>query len=242
MKTIIHHSNTRGYANQGWLKSFHSFSFANYYNPDRMNFGALRVLNDDLVSGGGGFPSHPHHNMEIISIPLFGDLEHQDNMGNKTVIKEGDIQVMSAGTGVIHSEYNKNKSKEVQFLQIWVYPKVKNVKPRYDQRSISSLKVENDLYQILSPDQNDKGVWIHQDAWFFMGEFSDQKTLQYQLKDPANGVYIFVLEGKIEIEENTLLKRDGIGISETEEIEIEFRKGSKILLMEVPMDKKIITN
>lgn len=242
MKTIIHHSNTRGYANHGWLKSFHSFSFANYYNPQRMNFGALRVLNDDLVSGGGGFPSHPHHNMEIISIPLSGDLEHQDNMGNKTVIKEGDIQVMSAGTGVIHSEYNKNKSKEVQFLQIWVYPKVKNVKPRYDQRSISSLKVENDLYQILSPDQNDKGVWIHQDAWFFMGEFSDQKTLQYQLKDPANGVYIFVLEGKIEIDENALLKRDGIGISETEEIEIELKKGSKILLMEVPMDKKIITN
>jgi quercetin 2,3-dioxygenase len=169
MKTIFHSSSSRGHANHGWLKSHHSFSFANYYNPEKIHFGALRVLNDDYVAPGMGFGEHPHQNMEIISIPLEGDLEHKDSMGNVTVIKHGDIQVMSAGTGVYHSEYNKSKSNSVKFLQIWVIPNKENVKPRYDQITLNLKDRENKLQQILSPDANDEGVWIHQDAWFHLG-------------------------------------------------------------------------
>ncbi len=235
MKTIVHKADTRGKANHGWLNSSHSFSFANYYNPERMNFGVLRVLNDDTVAPGMGFGKHPHDNMEIISIPLEGDLEHKDSMGNTTVIKEGDIQVMSAGTGVFHSEYNKNQDKEVKFLQIWVIPNQKNVAPRYDQITLNHDDLKNQLSQILSPNQDDDGVWIHQNTWFHLGEFEAGTTVSYELKDPNNGVYAFVLEGDMTIETQKLNKRDGVGILETNKIEILADSSSKILLMEVPM-------
>merc|ERR1712129_169324 len=172
MNTVIHRAETRGKANHGWLNSHHTFSFANYHNPERMNFGVLRVLNDDRVQAGMGFGTHPHNNMEIISIPLEGDLEHKDSMGNVAVIKEGDVQVMSAGTGISHGEYNKSKSKEVKFLQIWVIPKKKGVEPRYDQISTSNIEKENKFYQVLSPNENDQGVWVNQDSWFHLGNFT----------------------------------------------------------------------
>ncbi|AXT53341.1 pirin family protein [Aquimarina sp. BL5] len=235
MKTIMHKSDTRGKANFGWLNSYHSFSFGNYYNPERMNFGALRVLNDDTVSSGMGFGKHPHDNMEIISIPLEGDLEHKDSMGNTTIIKQGDIQVMSAGTGVFHSEYNKNSDKEVKFLQIWVTPNKKNVTPRYDQIAIDNKNIKNELYQILSPNPDDNGVWIHQDAWFHLGELENEHLQTYTLKDKKNGVYAFVLEGSVTIEDKVLEKRDGLGIWDVEQIKIKSNEASKILLMEVPI-------
>lgn len=235
MKTILHKSETRGHANHGWLDSHHTFSFANYYNPERMHFGVLRVLNDDRVAPGKGFDTHPHDNMEIISIPLEGDLEHKDNMGNKTVIKEGDIQVMSAGTGVFHSEYNKNSDREVKFLQIWVFPNAKNLTPRYDQMSIREVEKENTFYQILSPDKNDQGVWIHQNAWFHLGKFEAGKPETYHLKDTNNGVYAFLLEGEVEIEGQKLDKRDGLGIWDTTEFQLKSIENSRILLMEIPM-------
>lgn len=235
MKTVIHKANTRGHANHGWLNSYHSFSFANYQNTERMNFGALRVLNDDTVSEGRGFGTHPHQNMEIISIPLKGDLQHQDNMGNATIIKQGDIQVMSAGTGIMHSEYNKNKDRAVEFLQIWIIPNKTNVKPRYNQISLKELEKPNSLYQILSPNANDAGVWIYQDAWFNLGTFTEDTTTSYALNKKDNGVYAFVLEGNVSIEGEQLSKRDGIGLWETDNIAINASKNSKVLLIEVPM-------
>ncbi|XOV66154.1 MAG: pirin family protein [Fluviicola sp.] len=235
MNTVLHKSDTRGFADHGWLKSNHTFSFANYYNPERIHFGALRVLNDDRVSGGQGFGTHPHQNMEIVSIPLSGDLEHKDSMGNVAVIKEGDVQVLSAGTGIMHSEYNKNKDEEVQFLQIWVFPNKKNVQPRYDQVTISEILKDNEISQILSPNKDDQGVWIHQNAWFHIANFTEDKQLTYNLHDAKNGVYAFVLEGELVVNENALAKRDGLGIWDTNELTIQGKKGSKVLLMEVPM-------
>jgi redox-sensitive bicupin YhaK (pirin superfamily) len=198
-----------------------------------MNFGVLRVLNDDIVDGGKGFNTHPHDNMEIISIPLEGDLEHRDSMGNVTVIREGDIQVMSAGTGVRHSEFNKNQDKPVKFLQIWLYPHTKNVEPRYDQIKIDSKP--NVFNQILSPDPEDNGVWIHQDAWFYSGIFSDQQSVDYQLNKKSNGVYIFMIEGNANIAGKMLERRDAIGLWDIDSVEIKAFAGSRILLMEVPM-------
>ncbi len=235
MKTILHKAHTRGHANYGWLNSYHSFSFANYQNPERMNFGVLRVLNDDIVSGGKGFGSHPHNNMEIISIPLKGNLKHMDNMGNITVIKEGDVQVMSAGTGVLHSEFNDDKDQAVEFLQIWIIPNKQNVTPRYDQISLKEIKIKNQLYQILSPNNKDQGVWIHQNAWFHLGNFDAHTIENYQLKNNTNGVYIFVLEGNISINEQELNKRDGYGIWNTDTFKIKSLTDNRILIMEVPM-------
>lgn len=235
MNSVLHKAETRGHANHGWLNSHHSFSFANYHNPERMHFGVLRVLNDDQVAPGQGFGKHPHDNMEIISIPLEGDLEHQDNMGNKTVIKEGDIQVMSAGTGVFHSEYNKNKDQEVKFLQIWLFPNKKNVEPRYDQISTREIAKENEFYQVLSPNDSDQGVWIHQDAWFHLGKFDAGKKEKYSLKKSDNGLYVFVLEGNVKINGQELNKRDGLGLWDVSEIEFESLDKSKVLLMDVPM-------
>lgn len=236
MKTVLHKANTRGHANHGWLNSYHSFSFANYYNPERMNFGVLRVLNDDTVDAARGFSTHPHDNMEIISIPLEGDLEHKDSMGNVTVIKEGDVQVMSAGTGVFHSELNKNGDRDVKFLQIWIFPNKRNVEPRYDQMSLLSLmKERNKLHQILSPTEADAGVWIHQNAWFHMADMDSGKELNYELKDKRNGVYTFVIEGDVNILGQDLNKRDGFGIWDTDAFGIKANSSSKILLMELPM-------
>jgi redox-sensitive bicupin YhaK (pirin superfamily) len=236
MKTILHKSETRGHANHGWLDSHHTFSFANYYNPERNHFGALRVLNDDRVSAGEGFGTHPHDNMEIISIPLFGDLEHKDSMGNHGVITTGEIQVMSAGTGIFHSEFNKNKDKEAQFLQIWVFPDIKNVTPRYDQISIAEIAKPDELSQILSPNPNDQGVWIHQQAWFHIGELSTGWKGKYNLKIAKNGVYFFVIEGNVTVAGQSLNRRDGLGVSETEEIEITADSDARLLIMEVPME------
>ena len=236
MNTVIHKAETRGNANHGWLNSNHTFSFANYHNPERMNFGVLRVLNDDRVQAGMGFGTHPHDNMEIISIPLEGDLEHKDSIGNVAVIKEGDVQVLSAGTGITHSEYNKNKDKEVKFLQIWVFPKEKNVSPRYDQISIRDIEKENKFYQVLSPSKEDQGVWINQDAWFNLGKFTKGSRDQYKIQKPGNGVYVFVLEGDVEINGEQLSLRDGMGIWDAESINLMANSDARVLLMDVPMN------
>jgi redox-sensitive bicupin YhaK (pirin superfamily) len=235
MNTVLHKAQSRGHANHGWLDSNHSFSFANYHNPERMHFGVLRVLNDDRVAPGKGFGTHPHDNMEIISIPLEGDLEHKDSMGNVAVIKEVDVQVMSAGTGIYHSEYNKNNDQEVKFLQIWLFPNKKNVEPRYDQISIKEIEKKNSFYQVLSPNQDDQGVWIHQNAWFNIGNFDKGVSSEYALNDPTNGVYVFVLNGEVSIEGQKLEKRDGFGIWDTSKISLTADENSRVLLMEVPM-------
>ena len=233
--TVLHKADTRGVANHGWLNSHHSFSFAHYHNPDRMHFGVLRVLNDDVVAPGMGFGAHPHDNMEIISIPLEGDLQHKDNIGNTTTIRQGDIQVMSAGTGVQHSEYNANKDKEVKFLQIWLFPNKRNVTPRYDQITLD-LSKRNELQQILSPNADDAGVWIHQDAYFHWGSLDAGFETQYKLKNNSNGVYVFVLDGDVSIEGQELSKRDGFGIWGRDSFTVKGNTEARVLMMEVPME------
>ncbi len=235
MKSILHKAETRGHADHGWLNSHHTFSFAGYQNQERMHFGVLRVLNDDQVAPGKGFGTHPHDNMEIISIPLEGDLEHKDSMGNTATIKEGDVQVMSAGTGIYHSEYNKNTDKEVKFLQIWIFPNQRNVEPRYDQISIRDIAKKNMFYQVLSPNPNESGVWIHQDAWFHLGKFESGVSDSYTVKKEGNGVYAFVLDGEVEINGQLLGKRDGYGLWDTNEFSLTSLSDSRVLLMEVPM-------
>ena len=234
-KTVLHKSNTRGHANHGWLDSHHTFSFAGYYDPNRMNFGVLRVLNDDVVAGGRGFGTHPHDNMEIISIPLEGALEHKDSMGNVATIKAGEVQAMSAGTGVYHSEYNKNKDEQVKFLQIWLFPNKKNVTPRYDQISIENADEKNEFIQVLSPNKDDAGVWIHQNAWFHIGNLASGFETEYELKDKSNGVYAFVLDGDVTIDGQALNARDGFGVWETEKIAVKADSDARVLFMEVPM-------
>tara|TARA_Y100000385_G_scaffold104949_1_gene108759 strand:- start:1702 stop:2577 length:876 start_codon:yes stop_codon:yes gene_type:complete len=236
MNSVLHKANTRGSANHGWLKANHSFSFANYYNPERMHFGVLRVLNDDTIAASRGFGTHPHDNMEIITIPLEGDLKHEDNMGNGTVIKNGDIQVMSAGTGITHSEFNANNNREVKLLQIWLFPNKKNVNPRYDQIEIKSISKTNEFNQILSPFKEDQGVWIHQDAWFYLGEFNETSRQKHTIKKENNGVYIFVIEGKVKINDQELLSKDGFGIWSVNEIEMDINSNSKVLMMDIPMN------
>lgn len=232
---ILHKADSRGDANHGWLQSKHTFSFANYHNPERMNFGLLRVLNDDFVAAGQGFGTHPHNNMEIISIPLEGDLEHQDSMGNTSVIRHGDIQVMSAGSGVMHSEYNKNQDQPVKFLQIWVYPNQKDVTPRYDQMTLNLEDRKNNFQQVISPNQDDEGLWIHQNAWFHMADLEKGVTRDYQLKSEGNGLYIFVLEGKMTVDGHHLDKRDGLGVIDFDKINFTADEDASLLLMEVPM-------
>jgi redox-sensitive bicupin YhaK (pirin superfamily) len=235
MNTVLHKANTRGHANHGWLDTNHTFSFAHYYDPSRMNFGALRVLNDDFVDGGQGFGRHPHDNMEIISIPLKGDLEHKDSMGNVAVIKQNDVQILTAGTGIYHSEYNKNKDQQVNFLQIWVFPKERNVQPRYDQKSFKPEDRENRLQEIVSPEATNGGVQINQDAWFHLGNLKKGFQTDYTIKQKGNGVYAFVIEGDVSINGQKLNKRDGLGIWDTEKISITTDTDAELLLMEVPM-------
>lgn len=236
MNTILHKANTRGHANHGWLNSHHSFSFANYYDPARMNFGLLRVLNDDLVAGGKGFGTHPHDNMEIISIPLSGDLEHADSMGNTTVIKQNDVQILTAGTGIKHSEYNKNVDKPVNFLQIWVFPKQKNIAPHYDQQSFNPEDRVNKLQQIVSPIKGDEGVWINQDAWFHMANLTKDFQVEYDVKKDGNGVYVFIIDGDVTVNDQLLNKRDGLGVWDTDKLSIKAGTDAVILLLEVPMN------
>jgi redox-sensitive bicupin YhaK (pirin superfamily) len=235
LNSVLHKSETRGDANHGWLHSRHTFSFANYYDPDRVHFGMLRVLNDDIVEAGMGFGTHPHDNMEIISIPLEGDLEHKDSMGNISVIRHGDVQVMSAGSGITHSEYNKNKDKPVKFLQIWVFPNRNNVKPRYDQITLKITDRLNRFQQILSPDPDDEGVWIYQNAWFHIGKFEEGYSTDYQLKAKGNGIYAFILSGDVMIGDQELNKRDGFGIWDVDKLTVKAITDAEFLLMEVPM-------
>lgn len=233
--TIIHKANTRGHADHGWLNAYHSFSFASWYNPERVQFGALRVLNDDTIAAGMGFGTHPHDNMEIITIPLEGDLAHKDSMGNTETIKSGDIQVMSAGTGVKHSEFNPNADQRTKLLQIWVYPNKQNVEPRYQQITLNPEDRKNKLQQILSPNAGDSGVWIHQDAWFHLGKFDKGVSVTYNFKKEGNGVYAFILSGTITINGQELETRDGFGIWNTNSLEIKATSDAEFLLMEIPM-------
>lgn len=234
--TILHKANERGHADHGWLNAYHSFSFANWYNPDKVQFGVLRVLNDDTVAGGMGFGMHPHDNMEIITIPLEGDLAHKDSMGNSETIKFGDVQVMSAGTGVRHSEFNPNADKRTKLLQIWLFPNKRNVEPRYQQITLDVNDRQNKLQQILSPNPEDAGVWIHQDAWFHLGKFEKGLTENYTVKREGNGVYAFVISGSVTINGQTLETRDALGVWDTEKLEITSTSDAEILLMDIPME------
>ena len=238
MNMMLHKADTRGHARHGWLDSWHTFSFGGYYNPERVHFGALRVLNDDTVAGGMGFGRHPHDNMEIISIPTSGDLEHTDSMGNTQVIRQGDVQVMSAGTGIEHAEKNKNAHQPVEFFQIWIFPKTRNVEPRYDQQSFADADKHNRLLTVVSPiGSEDGGVQIHQDAWFSLGHLDPGFSTRYTWKKPGNGVYAFVIEGELTINGQALGRRDGLGITGTDSLEITTHSPARLLLMEVPMLK-----
>jgi redox-sensitive bicupin YhaK (pirin superfamily) len=233
---VLHKAATRGGADHGWLKAHHTFSFANYYNPERVQFGVLRVLNDDIIAGGMGFGTHPHDNMEIITIPIVGELAHKDSMGNAEVIREGEIQVMSAGTGIQHSEFNNFKDKTINTLQIWVFPNKRNVTPRYDQLKMDVDKMQNTWLQVLSPSAEDEGVWIHQNAWFHIGEFAKEKKMSYTIKSKRNGLYVFVISGKVTVNGVDLEERDGLGAWDTENFNFTvLNSKTRILLMDVPM-------
>jgi quercetin 2,3-dioxygenase len=234
--TVLHKANTRGNANHGWLNAYHSFSFASWYNAERVQFGALRVLNDDTIAAGMGFGTHPHDNMEIITIPLEGDLAHKDSMGNTSTIKTGDIQVMSAGSGIQHSEFNPNADLQTKLFQIWLFPKTRNVEPRYQQITLDKSLEKNNFAQILSPNENDQGVWIHQDAWFYLSDFDKYFSKKLALKKEGNGFYIMNIEGEIEVNGEILEKKDAIGIWETKELEIKANTNAKFLIMEIPME------
>ena len=235
--TVLHKANTRGHADHGWLNAYHSFSFASWYNPDKVQFGMLRVLNDDTVAAGMGFGTHPHDNMEIITIPLEGDLAHKDSMGNAATIKTGDIQVMSAGTGIQHSEFNPNHNQHTKLFQIWVFPKYRNVTPRYQQITLDATEQKNNFAQILSPTAEDAGVWIYQDAWFYLADFDSDFSKKLALKKEGNGFYIMNIDGKIEVNGVLLETRDAVGLWDTNEIEIKATTNAKFLVMEIPMEQ-----
>jgi len=234
MKTILHKAANRGHANHGWLDSYHSFSFAHFYDPTKVHFGALRVLNDDTVKAGYGFSKHPHDNMEIVSIPLSGDLEHKDSTGRHEIIKQNDVQIMSAGSGIAHSEMNANKDKEVKFLQVWVFPKEQNITPRYEQKTFKPEDRNNKIKTVVAPDDTD-AVWINQDAWFSLGKMDKDFTTTYSIKNNGNGVYAFVLEGEVTINGEKLGKRDALGVWDTDKIDITANTNAEILLIDVPM-------
>lgn len=233
---VLHKANERGHADHGWLNAYHSFSFANWYNPDKVQFGVLRVLNDDTVAPGMGFGMHPHDNMEIITIPLEGDLAHKDSMGNAETIKFGDVQVMSAGTGIRHSEFNPNADRRTKLLQIWLFPNKRNVTPRYQQITLNVNDRHNKLQQILSPKPEDEGVWIHQEAWFNMGKLDKGFTTEYTVKRKENGVYAFVISGKVTINGYALDTKDALGVWDTEKLEIQVDENAELLLMDIPME------
>jgi len=232
---VFHAASSRGAADHGWLKSFHTFSFANYYNPERINFGALRVLNDDSIEGGMGFGTHPHDNMEIISIPLEGALEHRDSMGNHGVIRKGEIQVMSAGTGITHSEFNHLKDQQTKFLQIWIFPQTRNVTPRYDQIHINPDNKSNEWIQLVSPNQDDEGTWIHQNAWFSLAQLEEGKALTYALKGEHTGLYAFVIQGEVTVDGQAMNKRDGLAISGASAVNVQAQSATEILMIEIPL-------
>lgn len=238
MKTTLYRASSRGHANHGWLDARHTFSFANYYDPTRIHFGALRVVNDDIIAGGEGFGTHPHDNMEIITIPLYGDLEHKDSMGHTEVINAGEVQVMSAGSGITHSEYNANEYKPVNLFQIWVFPDKKDVEPRYDQRKFDYIHTKNQLIQVVGPknDTENTGLWIHQNAWFNIGTFDKGVEFEYKVKKQGNGLFAMVVDGEFTIEGQDLHHRDALGVSEKDNIRIVAdTDNARILLIDVPM-------
>ncbi|SDG80310.1 hypothetical protein SAMN04488062_102207 [Flavobacterium omnivorum] len=237
MTTQLFTSNTRGTADFGWLKANFSFSFGNYFNPERQQFGMLRVLNDDTIAGGTGFGTHAHANMEIITIPLEGGLKHRDSMGNEGIIGFGEVQVMSAGSGVEHSEMNASQKEEAKTLQLWVFPDTENVTPRYDQKSFDIENQINTFVNIVSPkDQNDgNALWVYQKTFFHLGIFDSDTNSAYTVRIPENGVYLFLIEGEIEIDTQVLKARDAMGITNFENFKIKIISKSKILLVEVPM-------
>lgn len=236
MKSIIHRANDRGYAGHGWLQSYHSFSFADYWNPQKIQFGMLRVLNDDTVKPGMGFGTHGHDNMEIVSIPLSGALAHKDSTGTAEVIHTNDVQIMSAGSGIRHSEFNASDKESVNFLQIWIMPKERNIQPRYDQKTFLPENRINRLLTVVSPEKSDQSLWINQDSRFLLGNFEKGQSTDYQISKPENGIYLFVINGAVSVDGQSLTKRDAIGVWETDKIVIEFLEHSEILLIEVPMD------
>lgn len=236
MNAVIHRSETRGHANHGWLDTYHTFSFGMYHDPSRVHFGMLRVLNDDFVIGGAGFGKHGHDNMEIISIPLQGSLAHSDSTGNEGIISTGDVQIMSAGSGIQHAEYNASETELVNFLQLWIFPKERNINPRYDQLTFSKQDVQNQLINIVSSEQKENTLWINQDAELYLGEFDISKDVVHTLKSEHHGVYLFVIEGSVTIEDITLNKRDGMGIYDAQTVLMKVREQSKILLIEIPMN------
>ncbi len=238
MKKILHPEATRGSMNAGWLQARYSFSFANYFDPNRLQFGKLRVLNDDIIAPAMGFGKHPHRNMEIITIPQQGALKHRDSMGNEGVVGAGDIQVMSAGSGVEHSEINANPNEALKLFQIWVLPETENVEPRYDQNKIAPLLKPNQLSAVVKPksEASNGDLWVHQQCWFNLGEFSEQKETTYKLHDPSHGIYLFIIDGTVIVDNETLNRRDAIGIWDTESITFKVGKNSKLLLIEVPMN------
>lgn len=235
MKTVLHKSNERGHADHGWLKAYHTFSFASWYNPEQVHFGMLRVLNDDTVAPGTGFGRHPHDNMEIVTIPLKGELKHSDSTGGSGIIKAGEVQIMSAGKGVFHSEMNPSQDEAVSLLQTWVFPKERNIEPRYDQRAFPKEERLGKLRVVVSPDEKDGGMWINQDAWYSLGSFDAETTIDYTMHKPGNGVYIFVIEGSVEAAGQKADKRDGLGVWDAETFPVKIGAGSELLLIEVPM-------
>ncbi|HWA32955.1 MAG TPA: pirin family protein [Cyclobacteriaceae bacterium] len=236
MKTVLHQAATRGHANHGWLDSHHTFSFAGYQDPSRVHFGMLRVLNDDIVKGGNGFGRHPHDNMEIISIPLRGALEHSDNTGGHGIIKSGEVQIMSAGSGIAHSEKNASQTDDVNFLQIWVFPKERNIQPRYDQKLFEAKDRINKFQTVVSPEKvNGSSLWINQDAWFNLATLHKGATADYKVHDVSHGMYVFVIEGTVSVNGQALNKRDGFGVWETEGVSVAAASDAEVLLIEVPM-------
>lgn len=233
MEKVIHRAEDRGHANHGWLEARHSFSFANWYDPNKIHFGALRVLNDDIVQPGKGFPTHPHDNMEIITIPLKGALEHKDSMGSNGVIRSGEVQVMSAGTGVKHSEYNHSDSEIVNLLQIWIFPREKGVRPRYGQRNYNTEDLKNEFVTVVNPDR-EGGLYIHQDAWLSIGDF-DAGSYTYQMKGKNTGTYFFVMEGEAIVAGKPLKKRDAMGVIGVDQLDFSFSQTARILAIEVPL-------
>ncbi|GET32776.1 hypothetical protein PbJCM13498_16390 [Prolixibacter bellariivorans] len=236
MQKVIHRAETRGHFNHGWLNTWHSFSFADYYNPDRIQFGLLRVLNDDIVKPGMGFGTHPHNNMEIITIPLEGQLEHRDSMGNGSVIEAGEVQVMTAGSGITHSEFNPSQEEEVNLLQIWVFPSERNLTPRYDQKRFDTSKMKNQFLTVVTPNGEGESLFIHQDAWFSLAETDADKEMKYLMHSGNSGVYLFVIDGELEVDGDTLKSRDGMGIYDVPEFLVKSKEQAKFLVMEIPMN------
>jgi redox-sensitive bicupin YhaK (pirin superfamily) len=235
MNTIVHKAETRGKAFHGWLQSYHTFSFANYYNPSRMGFGALRVINDDIIAPATGFGTHPHRDMEIISVPISGALRHKDTLGNEYVIKKGEIQTMSAGTGIYHSEYNNSDQEDAQFLQIWVLPKKLGIQPNYSQKEFSVLDRTNGFQLVVSPDGREDSVSINQDAFFSLSNLEKGKKIDYKRYLKGNGAYLFLIDGSLKVEDTILNARDGLGVEDFETLSLEALDDAEILLMEVPM-------